>query len=66
MEISELQAKSLAELRKMGEELGIPDALRRKKEYLMVAIASRSNTQEDTEKGGGIPGDHARRNWLFA
>jgi transcription termination factor Rho len=54
MEISELQSKSLPELRKMGEELGIPNAKMRKKEYLLVSIASRTNTEEDTEKGGGI------------
>ncbi len=54
MEISELQSKSLAELRKMGEELGIPNAKMRKKEYLMVAIGSRTHNEEDTEKGGGI------------
>jgi transcription termination factor Rho len=54
MEIKELQTKPLDELRKMGEELGIPNALRRKKEYLTVSIASRTNTDEGTEKGGGI------------
>ena len=54
MEISELQTKSLAELRKIGEELGVPNAKMRKKEFLMVANASRTNTDENTEKGGGI------------
>jgi transcription termination factor Rho len=54
MEISELQTKSLAELRKMGEELGIPRAKMRKKEYLMVAIGSRTSSDEKIEKGGGI------------
>ena len=54
MEISELQNKSLPELRKMGEELNIPSAKTRKKEYLTVAIASRTNTEEGVEKGGGI------------
>lgn len=54
MEISELQTKSLPELRKMGEELNIPNAKNRKKEYLTVAIASRTNTEEGVEKGGGI------------
>ena len=54
MEISELQSKSLVELRKMGEELGVPNAKMRKKEYLMVAIGSRTNPEENTEKGGGI------------
>jgi transcription termination factor Rho len=54
MEISELQNKSLSELRKMGEELGIPSAKMRKKEYLTVALASRTDTEEGVEKGGGI------------
>ena len=54
MHISELLAKSLNELRKMGEELGIPDAKRKKKEYLTVAIASRTHGEEGLEKGGGI------------
>ena len=54
MEIQELQNKPLSELRKMGEELGIPNAARRKKEYLTVSVASRTNTEEGTEKGGGI------------
>lgn len=54
MEISELQSKPLVELRKMGEELGIPKAKMRKKEYLMVAIGSRTHNEEDSEKGGGI------------
>ncbi len=62
MKIAELQPKSLTELRKMGVELGVPDAQVRKKEYLMVAIASRT-VEEDSdkedeagkvEKGGGI------------
>ena len=38
----------------MGEELGIPDAQRKKKEYLAIAIASRTVEQEGVEKGGGI------------
>ena len=60
MKIAELELKSLTELRKMGEELGIPDAIKRKKEYLMVSIASRTveESSEDgagkVEKGGGI------------
>jgi len=54
MEISELQTKSLAELRKIGEELAIPNAKMRKKEYLTIAISARTNSEEDTEKGGGI------------
>lgn len=60
MKIAELELKPLSELRKTGEELGIPDAIKRKKEYLMVAIASRTveESSEDgagkVEKGGGI------------
>ena len=60
MKIAELELKSLTELRKMGEELGIPDAVKRKKEYLMVSIASRTveESSEDgagkVEKGGGV------------
>ena len=60
MKISELEPKSLADLRKMGEELGIPEAAKRKKEYLIISIASRTveEVSEDgagkVEKGGGI------------
>jgi len=60
MNISELEKKPLSELRTIGEELGIPKATRRKKEYLMIAIASRTVEEENEdgagkiEKGGGI------------
>jgi transcription termination factor Rho len=60
MKIAELELKSLADLRKMGEELGIPEAKKRKKEYLTISIASRTveEASEDgagkVEKGGGI------------
>jgi transcription termination factor Rho len=60
MDIAELEIKPLDELRKMGEELGIPNAKNRKKEYLMVSIAGRTveETSDDgagkVEKGGGI------------
>jgi len=54
MEISELQNKSLSELRKMGEELGVPNSKTRKKEYLTVEIASRTNIEEGVERGCGI------------
>jgi len=54
MEIVELLAKPLTELREMGEELGIPDAKRKKKENLVVSIAGRTHGEEETEKGGGI------------
>jgi len=64
MNIAELEKKSLKELREMGKELAIPNAEKRKKEYLMISIASRSfmedlddEEKEDkskVEKGGGI------------
>ena len=60
MKIAELELKSLAELRKMGGELCIPGAKNRKKEYLMVSVASRTveESSEDgagkVEKGGGV------------
>jgi len=54
MEIIELLKKSLPELQKMGDELGIPDASKKKKEYLTISIASRTHGEEETEKGGGI------------
>jgi len=52
MKIAELQPKALPELREMGAELGVPNAELRKKEYLMVAIASRT-VEEESEKGAG-------------
>ena len=60
MNIFELEPKSLVELRKMGTELGIPNSSYRKKENLMIAIASRTAEEEHeedgekTEKGGGV------------
>jgi transcription termination factor Rho len=54
MEISELQSKPLHELRKIGEELEIPNARMRKKEFLMIAINARTSIEEGVEKGGGI------------
>jgi len=54
MEIAELINKPLSELRKMAEELGIPDAKRKKREYLTIAIASRKVEEEGVEKGGGV------------
>lgn len=60
MNIAELETKPLSELRDMGEELGIPNSMNRKKEYLMVSIASRTveEASDDgagkVEKGGGI------------
>jgi len=52
MKIAELETKTLSELREIGAEVGIPDTNIRKKEYLMVAIASRS-VEEDSEDGAG-------------
>jgi len=60
MNINELEDKSLVDLRTMGEELGIPKSARQKREYLMVAIASRTVEEKNedgagkVEKGGGI------------
>jgi transcription termination factor Rho len=60
MNIFDLEPKSLVELRKMGTELGIPNSSFRKKENLMIAIASRTAEEEHeedgekTEKGGGV------------
>ena len=54
MEIIELLKKTLPELYKIGEELGIPDAKRKKREYMSIAIASRTHGEEGVEKGGGI------------
>ena len=54
MKIEELIKKPLPELREIGKELGIPDAEKKKKEYLSVAIASRTEAEEGVEMGGGI------------
>jgi len=54
MKIAELIEKPLPELREMGMELGIPDAEKKKKEYLSIAIASRTEPEEGEEMGGGI------------
>ena len=54
MTIAELQKKNLAELRKMGEELNIPNARNKKKEFLMMAINAVTNKTEEREMGGGI------------
>ena len=35
----------------MGEELGIPEAKKKKKEYLTISIASRTHGEEEIEKG---------------
>ena len=60
MNVAELEKKSLTELRKIGTDLGIPDAGKRKKEFLMISIASRTVEEsvddggESVEKGGGV------------
>ena len=54
MEISELINQPLGDLRKIAEELSVPDAKRKKREYLTIAIASRTVAEEGVEKGGGI------------
>jgi transcription termination factor Rho len=54
MEISELESKPLDELRKIAEDINIPDFKYRKKEYLSVAIASKMAQNDGKEMGGGI------------
>jgi transcription termination factor Rho len=54
MEITELINQPLSDLRKIAEELGVPDAKKKKREYLTIAIASRTVAEEGVEKGGGI------------
>ena len=59
MKIAELELKSLTELRKMGGELGIPDAVQRQKECLMVSVASRTGG-ESGDDGAGLVGSAGR------
>jgi len=54
MDITELENKTLPELRKIASELNIPDVQRKKKEYLTIAIASQLAQNEGKEMGGGI------------
>ena len=54
MTIAELQKKSLTELRKMGEELNIPNSRNKKKEFLMMAIVAVTTQSEGRDMGGGI------------
>ncbi len=54
MTIVELQKKSLTELRKMGEELNIPNSRNKKKEFLMMAIVAVTTQSEGRDMGGGI------------
>ena len=54
MDISELESKTLPELRKIATELNMPDIKLKKKEYLVIAIASQLAQNEGKEMGGGI------------
>ena len=54
MEIAELEKLKLAELRKMGEELGVEKAAQRKKGFLILNIARAQALKEEKEMGGGI------------
>ena len=54
MNISELQQKKLAELQEIAASLEIPDAARKKKEFLVIAIASKEAEKEGIERGGGV------------
>jgi transcription termination factor Rho len=54
MDIAELENKTLPELRKIAGELNIPDVRLKKKEYLMIAIASQIALNAGKEMGGGI------------
>ena len=71
MKIAELELKSLTELRKIGEELGIPDALKRKKEFLMISLQSDSGRRQRRRSGKSgerwrRTRDHAWRDWFSA
>ncbi|HAF60849.1 MAG TPA: transcription termination factor Rho [Anaerolineaceae bacterium] len=52
--ISELEKKSLVELRNMAKEMELEDAMLHKKEFLIVNIAQLSAQQEGRDMGGGI------------
>ena len=52
--ISELEQKSLAELRTMAKEMELENATLHKKEFLIVNIAQTSAQQEGRDMGGGI------------
>ncbi|HEY60298.1 MAG TPA: transcription termination factor Rho [Anaerolineae bacterium] len=54
MNIVELSKKSLTELRKIGDEMGVEEAKRRKKEYLILSILKLEAEKEGKEMGGGI------------
>ena len=54
MNLAELEKKSLSDLRKIGKEMGVEKAVRRKKEFLMFSIAKLKAEKEGKEMGGGI------------
>ena len=54
MEIVELEKKSLTELRKIAGEMGIENYKLRKREYLIIAIASQQALKDGKEMGGGV------------
>ena len=54
MEIAELEKKTLAELRKTAGEAGIENYKLRKKEFLIIAIASQQALKDGKEMGGGV------------
>lgn len=54
MEIAELEKKSLSELRKIAGEMEIENYKLRKREYLVIAIASQQALKEGKEMGGGV------------
>ncbi len=54
MEISELQKRSLADLRQKAREMGIPRAWRMKKEELLIAIRRAEAEAEGLELRGGV------------
>ncbi|NPA92783.1 MAG: transcription termination factor Rho [Chloroflexi bacterium] len=54
MEISKLQAQSLAELRQKAREMGIPRAWRMKKEELIIAIRRAEAQSQELEIRGGV------------
>lgn len=52
--ISELEKKSLVDLRNMAKEMEIENAMLHKREFLIVNIAQTSAQQEGRDMGGGI------------
>lgn len=54
MDIAELQNMKLADLRKIGEEMGIEKANQYKREFLVLSISKLEAEKEGKEMGGGI------------